>query len=86
MTVSPSPPPHDDAVRLVTAVIAKGAGSELVHDIAEQGVQETGPVELAVEVAEIAAGSLEALAVAEGEDSETLLRMIAERRDPPSEY
>jgi hypothetical protein len=79
--------PHsDDAVRLVTAVIARGPDSELAQAIATAAVAQQPPVDFAVDVADIAAESLEALAAAEGEDKQSLLQQIAEGRDPISGY
>ncbi|WP_210480930.1 hypothetical protein [Naasia sp. SYSU D00948] len=76
-----SPEPiRDDSVRLVAAVAARGPESELAREIAESAIETHSPTELAVDVADIAATSLEALATSEGEDKETLLQELTDRR------
>jgi hypothetical protein len=79
MTDSSNPIRHD-AVRLVAAVIARGPDSELAHDIAEEAVHMNPPADFAVDVADIAASTLQVLAEAEGETKETVLQEISDRR------
>jgi hypothetical protein len=73
-------PTRDDAVRLVTAVIAEGRDSALAHDIATDAVDTHPPADFAVDVADIAATSLQHLAESEGSTREELLQEIADRR------
>jgi hypothetical protein len=71
---------RDDAVRLVAAVIARGPESELAHEIAEDAVETHPPADFAVDFADIAATSLQALAESEGDDKEVLLQELSDRR------
>ncbi|BDZ46470.1 hypothetical protein [Naasia aerilata] len=75
-----SNPTRDDAVRLVTAVLAEGPESDLAVDIATDAIETHPPVEFAVDVADIAATSLQHLAEAEGASKEQLLQEITDRR------
>ena len=71
---------RDDAVRLVAAVIARGPESELAQEIAEDAVENHPPADFAVDVADIASTSLQALAESEGDDRETLLHQLTDSR------
>ncbi|WP_210506163.1 hypothetical protein [Naasia sp. SYSU D00057] len=71
---------RDDAVRLVAAVIARGPESELAQEIAQEAVDTHPPADFAVDVADIASTSLQALAESAGDDRETLLHELSDRR------
>jgi hypothetical protein len=73
-------PTRDDAVRLVTAVIAEGRESDLAHDIATDAIDTHPPADFVVDVADIAATSLQALAESEGATKQELLQELTDRR------
>jgi hypothetical protein len=71
---------REDAVRLVAAVIARGPESELAREIAEEAVETHEPADFAVDVADIASTSLQALAESEGDGKDTLLHELSDLR------